>query len=213
MSMPNLGYEIIKRLGTTGVFTDYFDEQGIDYICFDDLSLNRPDSFIFGRVRTINCEDGDFDDENISLGLGYLDKLNVNDILIVKGSDKWAYFGELMSTLSSQRNLSAAIVFGKTRDSRFAKNIFPVWAKGFTPVDIKGRGRVSHVGSPLDINGNEVHEDMMCVADGDGVVFFEKLPQSAIEELRDILIKEQAIIDMINSDATVEDILNFTPSF
>lgn len=102
-----------------------------------------------GPVRTIECEDGPYNDENISTGLGYLDVIDSGDILIVKGSQTWAYFGELMSTISYQRNLAAAVILGKTRDSRFTRDLLPVWSDGYTPVDIKGRGRVKSVGVPL----------------------------------------------------------------
>lgn len=211
--MVNSSDNIIRRLGTTGAFTDYFDEHGIDYICFDNLQPNRADAFVYGNIRTIECEDGDFKDENISLGLGYLDLISTSDVLVVKGSDRWAYFGELMSTLSCQRNLSAAVIIGKTRDRRFTSDLLPVWSTGLTPVDIKGRGRVVTVGGTLLLSGREVKEGMKCAADADGVVMFNKLDQSHIDEIRDILLKEQSIIELIKSGATVNEILEFTPSF
>lgn len=71
--MTTSSHNIIRRLGTTGVFTDYFDEHGLEHICMDNLQLNRLDLFVCGNIRTIECEDGNFQDENISMVLGYLD--------------------------------------------------------------------------------------------------------------------------------------------
>jgi len=203
----------ISRLGSTGVLTDYFDTERIQYLCLNDFFLNRPDSFVIGPVRTVNCEDGAYDDENISLGLGYLDEIDAGDILVINGSEKWAYFGELMSTIAVQRNLKSAIVLGKTRDSRFTRNIFPVWSSGYTPVDIKGRGRVHSVGSPLKFDGHTISEGMMCAADNDGIIFFESLPEIHFKNLEKVLIHEQKIMDLISQDNSVQDILKFTTSF
>ena len=46
-----------------------------------------------GRVRTVVCEEGDFEDENINLGLGYLDKIDARDILVVLGSETLRILG------------------------------------------------------------------------------------------------------------------------
>lgn len=102
-----------------------------------------------------------------------------------------------MSTSSCHRNLSSAVVIGKTRYIGFTRDLFPVWSSALTPVDIKGRGRVVSVGGKLILGGREVDENMMCAADADGVVMFNKLEQNHADELRDILLKEQSIVEII----------------
>ena len=97
-------FSLISTLGTTGVLADYFDTENINYFCVTGFDLSQTKSFVIGLVRTIECEDGPFDDENISTGLGYLDVIDPGDILLVQGSQKWAYFGELMSTISHQKS-------------------------------------------------------------------------------------------------------------
>ncbi len=206
-------FSLISTLGSTGALTDYFDTEKINYCCITGFDLSQTKSFVIGSVRTIECEDGPFEDENISTGLGYLDAINPGDILLVQGSQKWAYFGELMSTISHQRNLAAAIILGKTRDSKFIQDFFPVWSNGYTPVDIKSRGRVKSVGVPLLVEGYEVTEGMMCAADNDGILFFKSLTEIQYQDIEKILLHEQKIKSLISSGKSVKEILKFTDSF
>lgn len=198
---------------TTGVFTDYFDLKSIKYDLIEGVKLNNSNFFSIGKVRTIVCEDGDFEDENIHLGLGYLDKVSEGDFLIVQGSENYAYFGELMSRLSLKRNLSGACILGKTRDSRFTKDIFPVWSNGLSPVDIKSRGRVSEVGSEFIHNGIIVNETKYVVADNDGLVLFDIDLNEIFSDIDNEIKHETKIKDLIESGSTVEDILKTTKSF
>lgn len=198
---------------TTGVFTDYFDLKSINYDLIEGVKLNNSNFFSIGKVRTIVCEDGDFEDENIHLGLGYLDKVSEGDFLIVQGSENYAYFGELMSRLSLKRNLSGACILGKTRDSRFTKDIFPVWSNGLSPVDIKSRGRVSEVGSEFIHNGIIVNETKYVVADNDGLVLFDIDLNEIFSDIDNEIKHETKIKDLIESGSTVEDILKTTKSF
>lgn len=198
---------------TTGVFTDYFDLKSINYDLIEGVKLNNSNFFSIGKVRTIVCEDGDFEDENIHLGLGYLDKVSEGDFLIVQGSENYAYFGELMSRLSLKRNLSGACILGKTRDSQFTKDIFPVWSNGLSPVDIKSRGRVSEVGSEFIHNGIIVNETKYVVADNDGLVLFDIDLNEIFSDIDNEIKHETKIKDLIESGSTVEDILKTTKSF
>jgi regulator of RNase E activity RraA len=204
---------LIEKQLSTGLFTDYFDEKLIKYRVLEDLYINNPNYFSFGRVRTIICEEGDYKDENIDLGLGYLDKIHEGDFIIVKGSNSFAYFGELMSTLSAKRKLSGACILGKTRDSRFTKNIFPTWSKGYSPVDIKSKGRVSSVGSEFLYNSIVINEKKYVVADRDGVVIFDLNPSSFKNDIETMVYHERNIKKLIEEGSTVKNILKNTDSF
>ena len=205
--------KLIEGRATTGVFTDFFDEKKLPYTFLPNLKPNNETFFAMGRVRTVVCEEGDFEDENINLGLGYLDKIDARDILVVLGSRNFAYFGELMSKLSKKRNLSGAIILGATRDSRFTSDIFPVWSLDSFPIDIKGRGRVKSVGKPFHYMESEISESLFCCADADGVLLFDIDYVAYFREIADILLKEQEIIELIDQNETVETILKNTKSF
>jgi regulator of RNase E activity RraA len=206
-------FRSIENQLSTGLFTDYFDEKLIKYSLLEDMKINNPNYFSFGRVRTIICEEGDYKDENIDLGLGYLDKIHEGDFIIVKGSNTFAYFGELMSTLSAKRKLSGTCILGKTRDSRFTQNIFPTWSKGYSPVDIKSRGRVSSVGSEFLYNNIVINEKKYVVADKDGVVIFDLSPSLIKDDIETMVSHEGNIKKLIEEGSTVKNILKNTSSF
>ena len=206
--------EKIKKKASTGLFTDYFDEIGHDYIFIGNLILNNPNNLIFGRCKTILCESGPFQNENIELGLGYLDKCHPGDVLIISGGDNFAYFVELMSRLALARKLSGAIILGATRDSRFTGDYLTVAAKSYTPVDIKGRGRVAKIGCAFSYEDKVISEDMYVVADNDGAVFFKhENINYLLEKLANIIDHETLLIEKLESGHSVKEILTFTKSF
>ncbi len=138
----------------TGVFSDSLDKIGLRNQVIDGFKLNNPRLRLFGRVRTVLLETVETDDERIAVGLGFLDSLSPDDVLVVKGSKDYAYFGELMSRLSVERSLGGAVIDGLTRDTFYTQTIdFPIAARGYSARDIKGRGRVAHVDVSLEIGG------------------------------------------------------------
>jgi regulator of RNase E activity RraA len=211
--MIDSNIDYIKNHGTTGVLTDYFDDNNINYSFFGDLNLNNDDAFIIGNIKTINCISGKFKNENIQLGLGYLDKVDPLDILVVRGSDKWAYFGELMSTLSKVREIQGAIILGKTRDSRFTRKILPVFSEGYSPIDIKGRGKVKETDVNIEYKSIIINKDGMCAADKDGVIFFDRIENTHFKNIKNILEHERMLKTKIKEGSSVKEILKITDSF
>jgi len=203
--------EKIKEKATTGLFTDYFDSINENYTFVGGLKINNTTGFILGPVKTIRCESGPYKDENINLGLGYLDLCNEGDVLVVEGSKDFAYFGELMSRLSEKRKLNGAIILGATRDVRFTSNHINVAAESYTPVDIKGRGRVSEVGCKIKY---DIDENMYVAADADGAIFFSKdLLERHINTFVSMIDHEEMLVEKINQGLKVSEILNFTKGF
>ena len=206
--------ESILKYGTTGLFTDYMDNQGLPYIFLPGFNINNSTAFLLGKIRTIKCEAGPFKDENINLGLGYLDHCNPGDVLVVEGSNSFAYFGELMSRLAAKRGIQGAIIGGMTRDRRFTSNLLPVMSKGYMPVDIKGRGRVIEVGCPIALDNAIIDESMVVAADYDGVVIFsQKTLQNIIEALQTEIAHEEMLKREIDHGKTVYEILQLTRGF
>ena len=142
----------------SGMFSDQLDRMGYRNQVISGLTLNRSELKCLGRVRTILLETIETPDENIAVGLGFLESLNMGDILCVAGSSEFAYFGELMTRLSIRQGLSGVIIGGLTRDSTFTKQVdqLVIFAEGYSPKDIKGRGRVAAVDVPINIQGKPI---------------------------------------------------------
>lgn len=199
----------------SGVFSDTLDKMGFRHQVAAGWQLNNSKLRMFGRARTLTIETIETPDERIKKGLGFLGSLDKNDILVVKGSYKFAYFGELMSRLSQERGLAGVIIDGLTRDTYYTQQIdLPIFAKGYSPVDIKGRGRVDEVDVPLDIDGIKVSSGDYIFGDSDAVVF---IPTAEFDELvkrANAAVEEEGNIkEMIRQGKSIEEILDVAKEF
>jgi regulator of RNase E activity RraA len=174
-----------------------------------------PVSFM-GRARTILIETYETSDENISMGLGFLSRVGKGEILIVKGSHTFAYFGELMTRLSIRQGLEGVIIDGLTRDTKFTHNNcpLPIIAAGYSPVDIKGRGRVQAVDVDIMVNDVTIHKDDLIFADNDAICVIPQEIEKQVLSLAEASIEEEKkIISMIDGRTSIEDILKQVKSF
>lgn len=199
----------------SGVFSDELDILGHRSQVVNGFTLNNSRLRCFGRVRTLTLEEMETDDERISLGLGFLGKMAPDEVLVVKGSMDFAYFGELMTRLSMRGGLAGAVIDGLTRDTYFTQTVdFPVFAKGYSPKDIKGRGRVASVDEPVTLDGVNFTSGDYLFGDADAVV---AVPAAVIEPLsavcRASVTEEQDIKKMIADGLSVDEILNNVKAF
>jgi len=199
----------------SGVFSDELDILGYREQVVNGFSLNNPRLRCFGRVRTLALEEMETDDERINLGLGFLGNMAANEVLVVKGSMDFAYFGELMTRLSMRGGLAGAVIDGLTRDTYFTQTAnLPVFAKGYSPKDIKGRGRVASVDEPVTIDSTLFSSGDYLFGDCDAVV---SIPAGTIEPLfkacRASVDEEQNIKKMIADGLSVDEILSNVKAF
>jgi len=193
----------------TGVFSDELDKLGHRHRVATSWKLNRPGARCFGRVRTLSIETVETDDEHLHDGLSFLTSLAPDDVLVIKGSRDFAYFGELMSRLAEKVGLSGVVIDGLTRDTYYTRRIeLPIFAKGYSPVDIKGRGRVAKLDERVMIDGICVHPGDWLFGDSDAVV---TVPQALMPSLRDRVLEavrdEAAIKESIAAGASVDELL------
>lgn len=193
----------------SGVFSDSLDKLGLKSQVTSGWLANFPRARMFGRVHTVVIETVETDDENIRAGLGFLGSLGSEDVMVVKGSPKFAYFGELMSRLAQERGLQGVVIDGLTRDTYYTKTIdLPIFAKGYSPVDIKGRGRVTGVDRPVTIDGISVRAGDYIFGDNDAIVV---IPQDVMPDLKikvqEAIESEADIKRMIAAGRTVQEVL------
>jgi 4-hydroxy-4-methyl-2-oxoglutarate aldolase len=193
----------------SGIFSDELDKMGYNNQVAAGWKLNNTKARIFGKIRTIKVVEMDTADEQIKIGLGFLGSLKPGEIMVVKGSNKFAYFGELMSRLSEEVGIDGVMIDGLTRDTYYTQSItFPVFAKGYTPVDIKGRGRVEQPDSTIFIEDIKVNSGDYVFADSDAAVFIPKdvLPK-LIERVNSAALEELEIKNKIANGVPISEIL------
>lgn len=179
------------------------------------FSRNQKILKFIGRARTIEIETGDIDDENLSLTLNFIESLKEGDILVIKGCE-YAYFGEMMTRLCMRQGIEGVVIDGITRDTLFTHNNcpLPIVAKGYSPQDIKGRGRAKAVDVPIEIDGIKVEPGNLLFVDNDAVCIVPKEIEDKLQE--DIIngLKEEAkIVSLIDSGAPVKEILEKIKTF
>jgi len=197
------------------MITDCADALGVDYIVIDGLKSNLLRPKFFGLIRTVDLEEGDYKDENIKQGLGFIDRLGPQDVLFVNGSTHFAYFGELMSRFSIAKGISGVIIDGATRDTDFTKTIeLPIMFKAVTPVDIKLRGRVKTVDQPIFVQGKTVESFDFVFADSDAAVILNLNDLTSVESAVALEIQnEKKIKKMLQDEIPILKIIEEFGSF
>ncbi len=193
----------------SGMFSDELDKLGYCDQVIGGLVLNNGGGKCLGPVRTLKLETVKTGDERILAGLTFLETMKEREILCVEGSNEFAYFGELMTRLAVRQNLSGVLIGGLTRDLAFTRSSgLAIFSFGYSPKDIKGRGRV--FGSDIDITvgGVVIRTGDWLFGDADGVVV---IPKDAVGEVlrrvQGCVSNEEDIAKRIDRGEKVEQIL------
>jgi regulator of RNase E activity RraA len=196
------------------MFSDELDKMGYRDQVIQGMKLNI-NTKMYGVAKTILIEEIETHDENIRTGLSFLGTLSNNDILCVQGSEQFAYFGELMTRLSLRQNINGVIIGGFTRDSFFTTtSSLPIFANGYSPKDIKGRGRVKETNVPIIINNKTINPGDYIFGDSDGVVIIPQICRKELEDrLLNVLQNERNIIQDIREGKSVNYILEHYKEF
>jgi len=97
------------------------------------------------------------------------------------GSTTAALWGELLSTAATSKGARGAVIDGFTRDSSGIIEMgFPVFTRGYSPLDSKGRIEVIAHGVPIRCGGVVVSPGDIVFGDRDGVVI---IPENAASEV------------------------------
>jgi len=205
----------IKNKITSSILSDELDKIGLANQVLINWTVNN-NKPIMGFARTVLIKESRSGDENIKLGLSFLDKLSSDDILIVNGSNNFAYFGELMTRLSIKKGFKGAIINGKTRDSIFTKKKknFTIFSKGYSPIDIKLRGRVFKTDVSIKIKKTNIKKNDIIYADEEGVVIIPKeCLKKLIPGIEKSINNELKVINLINNDVSIKNILKQVKEF
>lgn len=199
----------------SGMFSDELDQMGLRNQVITGLVMNR-NGKIYGKARTILLETRKTRDENIAKGLGFFEKLRPGEILCVQGSPEFAYFGELMSRLAVRQKLGGVVIGGLTRDSAYTRDLeeLVIFAEGYSPRDIKGRGSVKETDAAITIKGIPIHPGDYLFGDGDGLVVIPSIYHAEVEAcVKNKIAEEERIIEAISQGLSVRKILELYREF
>ncbi len=176
----------------TALFSDALDSLGYPNQVVSGFTMNDSSLFCMGEAHTLKVEAHNGyaprKPDDLHLGLSYLCGLPVGSVLCVQGSSFFAYFGSLMYRLAQRTLLSGIVIDGLTRDSSLLSDSPPVFARGYTPRDIGGRGRIVSAGEPIEMDGIKINVGDLIVGDSDGVVV---VPQSLKSKVIGFVLKEK----------------------
>ncbi len=166
---------------------------------------------LFGRCRTTEWEDIDFEDPRpYELELKAVDECEGGDVLIAAagGSMRSGIWGELLSTAARNRGCVGALVDGAVRDVDKVRSMdFTVFAAALCPRDSLHRQRVIAVDTPVVIGGVTIHRGDFIFADEDGTVV---VPEAEIERILDAAWQkvhaENAVRDDIRSGMSATEV-------
>ena len=201
----------------SGLFSDVMDRLGYRKQIITGMQKNIPLVSFMGRARTVSLRTEDTDDENIRTGLSFLGTVGEGEVLVVNGSERFAYFGEMMTRLSMRNRIEGIVINGMTRDTNYTHQnqvMLPVLAKGYSPVDIKGGGRVEAVDIAVTADGVEICPGNLIYADNEAVcVVPGQIEAEVLAKVKEKLDEEKRIIQWIDSGMSVRDLLERVTEF
>lgn len=182
------------------------------------LDLNLPNKKIMGRAKTLKLrrlkEGEDF--RGIYQALDSYKTIVPTDIIVVENQvGEYAYFGNLNANLAIRQGASAAIIDGKTRDSKEVKDLdFPVFAKGYTAKDVRKRATTESINKKIKISGIEVRPGDLIFGDNDGIIVIpRKYEDKVINKALEVIRTENKIISDILTGKSTSKIVNENGAF
>lgn len=169
----------------SAVIADVLDDLGYRHQALrHEVRPIDPACKIVGRAYTVLAADiYETPEEPYLKELQAVDNLSAGDVLVAttNGSDSCGLWGELLSTAAVSKGARGAIIDGLTRDGNSIQKMgFPVFARGYNPLDSKGRMEVIAHGVRIRCGDVSVVPRDIVFGDLDGVVV---IPQEAADEV------------------------------
>lgn len=189
----------IKNLYSSPLLSDILDDFGFRNQIIKNLSPNIPGSKFLGRAKTLKIRalaEGE-DPAGIYAALSTYETVIPNDVIVVDNDvPDYAYFGELNANLAIRSGASAVVVNGKTRDSAEVSRLgMPVFARGYTCQDVRGRATVENYNKTIEVQGVKVQPGDLIYGDNEGIVVIPAaIEERVIKEASARLVNEKSIL-------------------
>jgi len=200
---------VLRQSLSSAIICDVLNEIGYDG--FIDSYKSNTDTPIFGRAKTLSLRElqQDEDPDQIYKALDSYERIVPGDVIVVENEcTEFAYFGELNALLAIREGAQGAIIDSFTRDiAETTKLGFPVFAKGTTPNDIKGKGTVANMHKTVKINDTKVSPNDLIFADQDGaVVIPADIEKKVITRATEVATQENSVLSGISSGTPVSEL-------
>jgi 4-hydroxy-4-methyl-2-oxoglutarate aldolase len=212
--VSNIDFNVVQNKLYSGVLADIMDDLGYRSQVMNHYIRPLSTSFrVMGRAFTILATDVyEVPERPYEKELEAVDNLSDGDVVVAttNGSISSGFWGELLSTAAQVKGARGSIIDGLTRDSaQIVEMGFPVFVRGFSPYDSKGRTDVIDYKVPVQCGGVTVRPGDIIFGDCDGVVVIpepisEDVIQKALEkvedenEMRQALLKGMGVVEAFN---------------
>ncbi|MCP5267244.1 MAG: cytidyltransferase [Burkholderiaceae bacterium] len=203
----------IRGYLTSPLLSDTLDELGYRNQVIKGLSPNMGDAKIFGRAKTLKIRrmrEGE-DYRGIYDALQSYKTIVPNDVIMVENEvPDYAYFGELNANLALRCGAVGVVVGGMTRDTFDVRRLgLPVFARGSTCQDVKGRAVTESINRTIHVEGVEVRPNSMVFGDGDGIVVIPpQVEQAVLERTNAVIGTEKKILADVALGVSVDRIIS-----
>lgn len=192
-------FNLLKRILSTAIISDVFDELGITGMLSDKFKSNFEHAKLCGRAKTIHVVKRE-DNEPINSiynGLKIYSTVKEDDVIVIKNElGHLAYWGELNTMLALREKASGTIVDGVTRDNAQTRALdYPVFAKGRYSKDIKNHGAIHDLNCPVTIDDISIIPGYLIFGDIDGIAVIPRdREDEVIKRALEIAFNEKSLI-------------------
>jgi regulator of RNase E activity RraA len=185
--------ESMRREAYSAVIADVLDGLGRrDRILSSSIRPLWAEAVLFGRARTIRVRDVDtVSPTPYEVEFALVDDLHPGDVVVAEcAGHEAALWGELLTTVAQNHQAAGAVIDGFCRDVKKVQATgFPVFARGTSPADSKGRCEAVARDEPIRCGGVSVFPGDLVFGDFDGVVVIpeelsEEAMRKALEKVR-----------------------------
>lgn len=193
--------EISSRLSPlySAVLCDVLDSLGFRHQAVShQIRPLFPGARVIGRARTMLSKTvSHVPEKPYAMEMEALDTLSENDVVVLTtgGDMSAAVWGELLSMAASAKGALGALIDGLTRDAaKIAQIEFPVFAKGISSYDSRGRSEVMAYDIQIDCDGVAVNSGDIVFGDYDGVVVIPASAVEAVIEKAEVKLRGEQIV-------------------
>jgi len=205
-------YELVETKLYTAVLADVMDDLGYrNQVMSHSIRPLYDGARVAGRAATmLACEVYEVPERPFELELELLDSIRPGEVVVctTQGSLRAAMWGELLSTHTRARGGRGAVIDGLTRDVWGIVEIpFPVFVRGSTPADSKGRLDVVAIRVPIECGGIRVEDGDLVVGDADGCLAVPRaIEEEVVERALAKVEGENTVRDVLRAGASIRDV-------